>query len=215
MRRIKLLITFLFVLNLGFSQSAAQIYDLAYHQLKQGVNAALVLQTLESCMRMDSNYEPAYMLRAFIFYELEDYPAAIKDYDAVVKINPKNEEALKKRAIAKVSNKDIEGAIADHNLRLKNDSTNAVAYFDRAYCYGVQGAIEKAIADYSKAIEHDESYVAAYVNRGLAQLNSFRTTNGRKPKVEEAETICEDFQKALELGAVNMMTYLEEYCIEK
>ncbi len=204
---------FLVLMNPAFSQGAKEKYDKAYSQLKSGVNAAEVLQTLQSCIDLDEKYEDAYILRAFILYKLEDYAAAIKDYDALLAINPKHEEALKKRAITKVRIKNFEGAIIDHNLRIKYNSKNAVAYFDRAYCKGLLGFNEAAIEDYTRAIQLDDELASAYSNRGIAKLNKFiSNNNNRHPNIEEAEFICEDFQKARKLGDTSVSQYLNKYC---
>lgn len=200
-------------LILGFSQDAKSIYDKAYAQLSDGVNAATVLQTLQNCIDVDNEYEDAYILRAFIYYKLDDFEAAIKDYNDLLAFSPKHEEALKKRAITKVRIKDFDGAIQDHNLRISYDANNAVAYFDRAYCKGLLGENDAAIEDYSKAIELDNDLASAYSNRGIAQLNKFLAQNeNRHPTIEEAEFICEDFQKARKLGDKSVSQYLQKYC---
>lgn len=213
--RLTILIFFVLLLNLANGQDAQTIYDKAYKQLTEGVNAADVVKTLQTCIDIDTTFEDAYLLRAFVFYKLDDYEAAIKDYDRLLDIHPKHEEALKKRAITKVRIEDFEGAIEDHNLRLSIAPNNAAAYFDRAYCTGVLGNNEAAIADYSLAIKINPYYTSAYTNRGVAQLNQFLLENdNRSPNILEAEFICEDFQKARKLGDLSASKYLKLYCTD-
>ncbi|MEZ5001684.1 MAG: tetratricopeptide repeat protein [Chitinophagales bacterium] len=211
--RIAIIILFFSFFKVGSGQDAQSIYDEAYRQLNEGVNAAEVIQTLGSCIKMDKSFEEAYLLRAFIFYKLDDYRAAIRDYDSLLVINPNHEEGLKKRALTKIRIEDFEGALQDHNLRLALAPNNASAFFDRAYCYGMLGNNDAAIEDYSMAIKINPYFTSAYTNRGVALLNLFlEENNNRPPTIIEAEYICEDFQKARKLGDHMASKYLQLYC---
>lgn len=208
---------FLILLSfLGFSQTAQEEYDKAYKQLTEGVNAAVVVQTLQSCIDKDKNFEDAYILRAFIYYKLGDYQAAINDYSQLLEVKPNHLEALKQRAFTKIQVKDYEGAIADHTRRIKIDPSNAVAYFDRAYCQGLIDKNQLAIEDYTKAIELDYKYASAYKNRGIALINEVVKENkGKEPTVNQAEEACDDFATALQLGDQSAKDYLFKYCVEE
>lgn len=213
-----LTLIFLFALSsfFSFAQTAQELYDEAYQQLTEGVNAAVVVQTLQACINTDKSFEEAYILRAFVFYKLGDYEAAIKDYSSLLEVNPNHLEALKQRAFTRIQTKDYVGAIEDHTKRIKINSQNAVAYFDRAYCQGLIGKNDLAIEDYSEAIRLDYKYAAAYKNRGIALINEvIAAKKGKHPTIDEAEEACNDFATALQYGETSAKEYLFKYCVEE
>jgi len=205
---------FLLSTSLSFSQTAEDEFSKAYQQLTDGVDVEVVMKTLQSCIDKDQKFMEAYLLRAFIYYKLEDYRAAIKDYDLLLSIFPNHLEGLKQRAFTKIQVLDYEGAIEDHTKRIDLQPKNAVAYFDRAYCHGLLERNDLAIIDYSKAIELDNQYTSAYKNRGIALINQFLLDNNSKePTIDEAEEACDDFARALHLGDSGAKDYVFKYCI--
>jgi tetratricopeptide (TPR) repeat protein len=209
-----LILIFLLSASIGYSQTAEDEFSKAYQQLTDGVDVDVVMQTLQSCIDKDKNFMEAYLLRAFIYYKLEDYRAAIEDYDLLLKLFPNHLEGLKKRAFTKIQVLDYQGAIDDHTKRIELQPNNAVAYFDRAYCHGLLDRNDLAIVDYSKAIELDNQYTSAYKNRGIALINQFLLDNNSKePSIDEAEEACDDFARALHLCDSGAKDYIFKYCL--
>jgi tetratricopeptide (TPR) repeat protein len=208
-----LTLVLLFTGSFLYSQTSMAEFNKAYQQLTDGVDVVEVIQTLQTCIDKDKTFQEAYLLRAFIYYKLEDYAAAIKDYDSLLEIYPNHPEGLKKRAMTKIQILDYQGAIEDHTQRIAFNPDIAVAYFDRAYCHGLMNRNDLAILDYSKAIELDNQYASAYKNRGIALINQFLANNNSKePTIDEAEDACDDFSRALQLGDSGAKDYLLKYC---
>jgi len=61
-----------------------------------------------------------------------DFAAAIADYDAAIKLDPKNARALTNRGTAHSEKGDAEAAFADFDEAIKRDPRFASAYFNRA-----------------------------------------------------------------------------------
>ncbi|MCP4124293.1 MAG: hypothetical protein GY751_21305 [Bacteroidetes bacterium] len=209
----KLAFTFLlmFASLQGIAQSAQAHYDAAMDKLNEGAVVKEVFESLNQCTELDSSFEDAYYLKAFVYYRLNDFEAAVHEYDALLKVSPYNREALKRRALAKIQLYDLDGAIEDHNRRLVLEPLDAVIYFDRAYCKGLQNDVIGSIHDYSKALELDPYFKEAYVNRGAAKMHLI--ASGQEiPKFITRESVCKDISTAKNLGDRTATKIHTEYC---
>lgn len=192
-------------------QTAQEHYDVAMSQLEQGATVKEIVNSLNACLTADSTFEDAYFLKAFLYYRLEGFEAAIDEYNRLLKINPFNEEALKRRALTKLQLHDVEGAIQDHDLRLVLRPLNPVAYFDRAYCRGLQDDVIGSIQDYSSAIKLNPGYKDAYLNRGTAKLHVIATNKSNVELFSEADA-CRDLNMARALGDTVSVRLIDQHC---
>ena len=74
----------------------------------------------------------------------------IKDYTAVIRLDPSNCHAYHNRGISYDKKGDFERAISDFTKVLELDKDNAHAYFNRGSTHDSLGAYDKAISDYEK-----------------------------------------------------------------
>jgi lipoprotein NlpI len=99
-----------------------------------------------------------------------DQAAAIADYDAAIKLEPRNARAFNNRGTARSDKGEFDAAIEDFGAAIKHDARFASAYFNRANAYGAKGQADRAIADYTTAIKHNRRNVNAYIARGALHL---------------------------------------------
>ncbi|MEI6079709.1 MAG: hypothetical protein WCQ53_03620 [bacterium] len=85
----------------------------------------------------------------------KDYTVILKDYDATIRLNPKNGDAYRKRAIAKTELKDFKGAIKDCDKAIALNPKDTLAYFVRGWAKAELGNSKGAVKDYSTAIDLD------------------------------------------------------------
>lgn len=130
-----------------------------------------------------------YLKRGYAKYRLDQYQAAIADYDAVISLKPKFASAYYFRGTAKRSLGDYKAAIEDYGtaIDLKNDF--ALAYYFRGTIRSDLGEHFIAIQDYNKAIDAKPDYAFAYLRRGIAKYLLDRNWAAKK-----------DWETALELA---------------
>jgi len=108
--------------------------------------------------------------RAFTLQSNNQLPAAIRDYDAALKLAPDNDTILSQRGAARFFNKDSEGARADFDAAIKLNPRAWTAYNGRGMIYMADRKYTQAIAAFSRAIELNsdngfarESRIRAYL----------------------------------------------------
>lgn len=110
--------------------------------------------------------EELYVWRAQCFLELNDYGAAIGEYDKLLEIAPNKAGYYVDRGAVKIDH-DPDGALADFDRALEI-ADHPLAYNNRAYYYLQQGDYAQAIQDAMRALEVDGEYSIAYAT--LAEI---------------------------------------------
>jgi tetratricopeptide (TPR) repeat protein len=132
---------------------------------------------------------------------LENYKAAIRDYNLALDIDPVNSEALCHRANTKIGMHDQVNALFDYNLAIEADSESVELFYNRGNIQFELKEYSSAVDDYSKAIVLNAKDNRLYYNRAVAEYYL-----GKK------ELACKDFQKAMKLGDTNASVFVLELC---
>lgn len=98
------------------------------------------------------------------------FEAALKEFDAALKLDPKNLYALSNQADAFCQQGDAERAFAQFNKVFQIDPDYNYLYDKRGFCYEKRGMTDEAIADYTKAIELDNDDTWTYARRAELYL---------------------------------------------
>ncbi|WP_299822066.1 tetratricopeptide repeat protein [uncultured Pontibacter sp.] len=167
--------------------------------------------------------------------------SAIKDLDAIIILNPSNEDAYYTRAEAKLYLEYYAGSLRDINTVLDLNKNYMPAYLLRADIFTFMEDYEKAIADYTYLLENAPADPIALYRRGLARLESgahgeaLKDFNQFINGNEETEGIdfcgdcylnraqthlylgnlteaCADWQTAAALGSQQATEKLEQHC---
>ena len=102
----------------------------------------------------------------------KNYPGAIRDADAALRLQPDALAALRLRAQASYDAKDYQVAVEDYTAILKKYPDWGQLYDRRGLAYSYWGKPDQAIPDYTKAIELDPYVAGPYNNRGWAYFES-------------------------------------------
>lgn len=132
-------------------------------------------------IKLDSNYEEAYLKRGFNYSLIRNYQNAIADYSQAIKINPNYEEAYIKRGYARSNLRDVKGAIEDYSQALKINSRNSETYLIRGIAWSRLKLYKKAIADYNQVLKIEKNTrlaAIAYGMRGISRTYSGDTKGG-------------------------------------
>ena len=126
--------------------------------------------------------------RGLVYRHMRDYPRAIDDFTASLRLLPRDWEALNDRGLTYYDLDDLDRAIGDFNAAIALKPNFALAYGNRALCYGRREDYRRAISELDQAISLDPNEPAFYHNR--AQFHLY---------LEEYDLAILDAERALKL----------------
>jgi len=132
-----------------------------------------------------------------------DNGEAVKAYTKILRIDPRDDEALMMRARNKMHMADYAGAENDYSRVLLLDPGSIAALFGRAESRAKQKKYKDAISDNNLLISMEPGNPSYYTNRGLNKI-----------KLNDLSGACEDFEKAKFLGGVLAPIMIRQYCLE-
>ena len=203
--------------NLGLAKHDVKDFDGAIESYKEAIsfphdrnilfyyNLKLAKNKLESFKgaiedikdsQKDSNYLNAYFSRGradrFFSNGQFDYNANIKDYNKVIEIDSKYEDAYYYRGKAKLELKDYEGAIEDFSKVIEIDQNYKWAYQERGNAKIGLKDYHGALKDLNIIIELDPDNTYYYFNRANTLV-----------ELEDYQGALKDYDKAIELDNIN------------
>lgn len=117
-----------------------------------------------------SSAEPAKAQAAFdrgtLNLEREEWELALREFNSVLHLQPKNSAALYQRAIAKCGLQQYDSAVADLDAAIRLRPQDADALLARAAVRIEQGLPKLAISDLDAALGIDPQNIEAYCERG-------------------------------------------------
>jgi tetratricopeptide (TPR) repeat protein len=130
-----------------------------------------------------------YNNRGNTYADLQQYEAALADYNRAIELNPKLVEAYTNRGALYADLQQYEQALADYNRAIELNPQFVGAYAGRGLTYHDLQQYEAALADFNRAIELDPKYAAAYSNRGLTYQD-----------LQQYQAALADYDQAIELN---------------
>ncbi|WP_246791490.1 caspase family protein [Bradyrhizobium commune] len=100
------------------------------------------------------------------------YALAMQDFDAVIRLDPRDGEALNNRCWTRAATGDLQGALADCNLALQVDPGLSEALDSRGLVNLKLGRTAEAIKDYTDAIQRNPRSSSSLFGRGVATRKS-------------------------------------------
>jgi tetratricopeptide (TPR) repeat protein len=207
--------------------------------LQQG-DAAAAIKHLDEAIRQQPDLEQAWLLRSDAHYRRQEYAAALTDARRVLALHPQqftaaDYTALYNLGIIHNSRREFEparrylqqakakrpddirlyenlgygyleegnptSALAEFEVMARVDSLAKKAYYGLGKCHLLLKQFPAAIAAYDRAIRLDPTYAMAYQNRGAAKFELQDQAGG-----------CQDWRKAIELGAKELEPYRQQFC---
>ena len=99
---------------------------------------------------------------------IQNFDAAIRNYNQAIYINPNYADAYNNRGIAYAEKGDLDAAIRDFDKAIELNPNHVVHYYNRGTAYGKKDDLDAAIRDYNQAIYINPDHATAYNNRGTA-----------------------------------------------
>ena len=113
------------------------------------------IETYSKALDINSRYVPAYFGRASARWSLNDLEGARSDYDAVLALEPDNEEALMWRGSARAEMGDLDGGLEDLNRTLSINGMTNRAHVQRAWIRYTRGELDEAMKDVDRELAMD------------------------------------------------------------
>ncbi len=132
-----------------------------------------------------------------------DNREAIKAYTKILRLDPKDDEALMMRAKNKRAIGDYAGAGNDYTRVLQLDPGSIAAIAARSECSAILKKYADAIRDNNLLISMEPGNPSYYTNRGL-----------NKVQLNDIQGACDDFEKAKFLGGVYAAVLIRQFCLE-
>lgn len=111
-----------------------------------------------------------YQMRGIAYQELKQYPQALADLEAAIKLKPDNANLYINRANIRRLQQQNRLALQDLNRALELAPQSAHAYLLRGMLYLEDHQPQLAINDFNRALENDPDSVNALNARGIAHL---------------------------------------------
>jgi len=142
---------------------------------------------------INEKYIDAYLERAEIYIEQQEYDSAIEDYSSIINLESDNYLHYEKRGWIYYLNDNNEEAIADYNklLEIKPDSISGLN--NRGLIYHYIENYKKAIDDYNSALSLAPNNSTILKNRGKSYY-----------ELEQSDIAINDFNKVIELDPKNI-----------
>jgi len=114
----------------------------------------------------DSTYVDAYLNNALVLKLKGEYYSAIEMYDAVLSMNPINEDALFKRANLYLDVNQYYRALDDLSALDKTWQDSAILYFTKGLVNTKLKRYEVAISEFKHSLQLDKNQPQAFINTG-------------------------------------------------
>ena len=145
---------------------------------------------IEAGRETNHNLAVAFNNRGAVYADRKDYPRAIADYDAAIRLNPKYATAFDNRCEARAKSGQLSEALADCNISMRIDPDDEDTLKNRAFTYLRLGQLDKAFTDYSSALAINSQNAEALYGRGVIKLKKGDATGGNRDIV--AAKVLED-----------------------
>jgi tetratricopeptide (TPR) repeat protein len=145
------------------------------------------------------NYMKAYSGRAAVYYELKDFPKAIKDAEYVLGKDPANFKAYYILGNCYNDMNILDKSLSNYDQAIELNPDEPSFYLKRAVVRGKQGNFENCLKDLNICLEINPRFAEAYYWKGVAKFNL-------------KQDPCVDLKKALELGFSEAEGPLSNYC---
>jgi|GEM_PF-3919375 len=154
-------------------------------------------------IELDTNFAAAYFNRAVSSFELNDYDDAVKDFNQVLRIDPKETDVFPRLGDCYLKTEQYKSAIENYSKALEVEHEERAAILvNRGIAYQKKHEYESAVEDFTSAIELDSLSVSAYNNRAQS-LVALRDYN----------RAIDDYEMLIKLRPKNSTYYFNLGCI--
>lgn len=177
-----------------------------------------------------------YFERAQVYYVIEDYQMALRDYMSALKENVDNDDVLnaidttervilnsyKESAIKEYNKGNYKSAVKYYSEAIEHSETYGLEnveniYFERAQVYFSMGEYEKALADYTEVAKTDasENILKAIESTRTLMIEDCKVKGAEAFKRGDYESAIENYSKIIEFSKKYELRDLENYYFER
>ncbi|MEM9895964.1 MAG: tetratricopeptide repeat protein [Bacteroidota bacterium] len=135
------------------------------------------------------------------YEEIGEIDLATSDFEAVLKLDPKNVKAYLSLAKLSYKTEAFSKALVLANKALELNENNAEGHFFAARASHQLGYLDGALESYNNAITVDKNYGQAYLYRGAVKVG-----------LKKMRSACEDFKLAQTLEVEGASKAVNQYC---
>jgi tetratricopeptide (TPR) repeat protein len=180
-------------------QDAEYFFKLAVQQITP-LEYQYALANLQKAIDLNPDYYEAYIVRySLIYMPLGHYKEAIDDCTQVLRLNPKNAEAMTNRGWAYAQMGYHLQALQDYDLALIIRPDLEIAYMNRGLSYMSCSDYQKAIHDFQQVIKINPYNADAYNNKGLTLID-----------IGEYKDALNILNKATDINSEHVQAYLNK-----
>ena len=135
---------------------------------KDGDTVAFLLALQSIAKAQAENKDLIYKVRSLsglMYYLLEEYDLALKEYNTTIELNPLA-EAYYIRGLIHHHKGDYDNFIADFNRAIQIKPNNVYPYYSRGVVHLGNGDYDLAISDFNKSISLNPDFAEAFFSRG-------------------------------------------------
>jgi tetratricopeptide (TPR) repeat protein/V8-like Glu-specific endopeptidase len=157
------------------------------------------IQSFSTAIQINPRYANAYLSRAILYEQMQDFQKALADVNQVITLKPRYFEAYYNRAVLKnVRLNDSQGALLDYDRAIALNPRSFSAYYNRGNLkYEKLNDIQGALNDYNQAIALNPKKIQAYNNRGALKYE----------KLNDIQGALDDFNQVILLNPKNPQAY--------
>jgi tetratricopeptide (TPR) repeat protein len=149
------------------------------------------IQEFSTAIQLNSKYRYAYLIRAFVYEQVQEFQKSLADYNQAIIIDPKFYQAYYNRGLLKDEKlNDIQGALFDYNQAIAINPKYSQAYGNRAFLKEKLNDIQGALVDYNQAISINREFYQAYSNRAFL-----------KEKLNDIQGALTDYNQAISINS--------------
>ena len=156
------------------------------------------IKYFSAAIALENNHPEPYFYRANIYnHSLQNYPAALADYDRAIALKSDDEGYYYNRALLYLNMGDLEGALEDYEAALKIKPDYALALWDVALIHSELEEFEQALEELDKVL-HLAPYSAAIIHKDKGNIYY---------KLEEFDLALEQYNQSLALDPYSIYAY--------
>ena len=173
-----------------------------YNLAQEGEQAGdLSMQEYDHIIENNPDFASPYVNRARLKMLGADYRGALQDYNQAIIIEDNDAAIFINRGLAKEKLRDYTGALNDYSQAIEIEPDLDAGYRNRANIKSALKRWNDALDDYNEAIRLNSRNRRSYFNRGLVHH-----------ELGNNEQVCQDLEKALELGLAQAQKAIDAYC---
>ncbi|MFA9370642.1 MAG: hypothetical protein ACERIH_02945 [Labilibaculum antarcticum] len=197
--------------SLADSNKAIELYNLAIENNKNS-RVSEAFEQFAEAISVDSTFRKPYLqLYTVSMSDSSFVDQSINILQKSKKIFQQDDEICYYLGEMYKAKGEVKRAMAEYSMAIAYSKMNGEDfslvphyYLNRANICLAKNMISTAVLDYTYALNLKPDYGVAFANRGICFF-----------KMGETEAACKDWQKAFDMGIVQVEEYLEENCREK